>query len=133
ALITILLMMLLMTGLAAESKSSKAVLKTISSEDAYKMIRDNAKNKKFILIDIRTPEEFEGPHIKGAINIDYYSPDFKNQLKKLDRSKKYLIYCRSGNRTGKSLAIFKDLGFKEVYDLGGGIIAWAAGGFPIVQ
>ena len=89
---------------------------------------------KPIVIDIRTPEEYAAGHLeKVNINLDYYAPDFKGQLARLDKTAKYLIYCRSGGRSGKTLVIMKDMGFNEVHDIAGGINAWIAAGLPVVK
>jgi Rhodanese-related sulfurtransferase len=84
-----------------------------------------------ILLDVRTYDEFNNGHIKNAVNIDFYKPDFPNELKKLGKEKSYLIYCRSGNRSEVAMHIMKQLGFKEVYNLGDGINGWAHAGFEI--
>ncbi len=77
------------------------------------------------VIDVRTPQEIaEGKIFEDALEIDFYNENFKDKISKLDRNKKYLIYCRSGNRSGKGLQIFDDLGFMEAYDLAGGKLAW---------
>jgi len=88
-------------------------------------------NPNFVLLDIRTPAEVESGHISGAQNLDFYSPTFEQDLKKLDRDKIYLIYCRSGNRTGQARALMQELGFSKVYDLDGGINAWNNLSYPI--
>ena len=59
-------------------------------------------------------------------NIDYYNSTFKEELDKLDKTKPLLLYCRSGNRSGKAGKIATNLGFKEIYDLEGGYSAWSA-------
>lgn len=109
------------------------VFKTISPDEAYKLIQENVNNPDFVIIDIRTPQEFKAGHIPNAINIDYYSPAFKQELDKLDKSKTYLIYCRTGHRSGNTMPIMKELGFQNVYELGGGITAWVAKGYPVVK
>jgi len=85
------------------------------------------------LIDVRTPQEFEKYRIKSAKNIDFKSPDFKKEIEKLDKTKPVLIYCLSGVRSKAAAEICKELGFKTVYDLGGGINAWSKAGNPIDQ
>lgn len=78
-----------------------------------------------IVIDIRTPDELlSGTIVEKPLNIDYYSNNFDDELKKLDKNKKYLIYCHSGNRTGSTLKKMKDMGFSSVADLKGGINVW---------
>lgn len=82
------------------------------------------------VLDVRTPEEFQSGHIKGAVNINFYDEDFKQQLNKLDKGKPVFVYCRSGKRSGKTAAMLNELGFKAVYDLEGGITAWKEAGLP---
>ena len=107
-------------------------LEEISAKEAYEIIQKNKNNSNFVIIDVRTPEEYESGHIENAINIDFYSDNFKDELKKLDKNKNYLVYCRSGNRSGSSLEIMEELGFKEAYHISGGISEWKSEGFPIV-
>ena len=84
-----------------------------------------------VVLDIRTPEEFEGGHLEEALMIDFYEADFAEQLDSLDKAVPYLVYCRSGNRSAQSISTFEDLGFAEIYELEGGIVAWAEAGLPI--
>ncbi len=87
-----------------------------------------------VVIDIRTPEEHAAGYIKETdLLIDFKAADFKDKLSKLDRNGKYLIYCRSGHRSGLALAMMKDLGFAEYHDIEGGINAWTAAGLPLVK
>ena len=76
------------------------------------------------LIDIRTPQEFAQGHIKNAVNINFYSPDFMEKMNKLDKNKDLYLYCRSGNRTGTASKKLSSSGFKKIYDLKGGINNW---------
>jgi rhodanese-related sulfurtransferase len=82
--------------------------------------------KETIVIDIRTaPEIAEGKIFSEALEIDFYKENFLEEIAKLDKNKKYLLYCHSGNRSGQALKIFRQLGFAEVYDLDGGISNWS--------
>ena len=77
------------------------------------------------LVDVRTPKEYQEGFIDDAINIDYMNPNsFKEEFIKLDNSKPLYIYCRSGNRSQKSVPLLKELGFTEIYDLKDGYNAW---------
>lgn len=84
-----------------------------------------------IVLDVRTSEEFEAGHLEGAMMIDFYAPDFAEQLADLDPNQPYLLYCRSGNRSGQTTAIMERLGFTNVADIDGGIVAWGEAGLPL--
>ncbi|MEY2995893.1 MAG: hypothetical protein RLZ86_497 [Actinomycetota bacterium] len=76
-----------------------------------------AKDTRMI-IDVRTPAEFSGGHLDGAVNIDIQSPDFASQIDALDRNGSYVVYCRSGNRSGMAMAQMLDMGFTDVSNAG---------------
>ena len=79
----------------------------------------------YILIDVRPVEEHVEGKIEGHLLINYFDPKFPEELAKLDKSKNYLIHCRSGNRSGRACSIMRDMGFTgELYNLDGGIKAW---------
>lgn len=73
-----------------------------------------------VLLDVRTPSEYAEGHLKSAINIDFYNATFTDEIAKLDKSKTYFVYCRSGNRSGKAVAQMRKAGFEHLYDLDGG-------------
>lgn len=79
------------------------------------------------LLDVRTPEEFEGGAIKDAVNINFYGEEFDAQLTKLDKDKPVVVYCQAGapeGRSGQTMAKLKELGFQKVYELDGGYLGW---------
>jgi len=78
------------------------------------------------LLDVRTPEEVEEGYIPNATNIDIYlGQDFVTELEKLDKTKNYYVYCRSGQRSGQACAIMNKLGFENAFNLEGGFMNWA--------
>ncbi len=81
------------------------------------------KSENAVLMDVRTPEEYAGGSINDAENIDYYDSDFESKVLKLDKSKEYFIFCRSGNRSGKTCSLLEGHGFKT-NNLQGGISEW---------
>lgn len=102
--------------------TTQAEVKTIGQQDFKPM---QAK-PDVVVLDVRTPGEVSEGIINGAtLFIDYNSSDFEQQLDGLDKSKTYLVYCRSGNRSGKACHTMLDKGFKQVYNLNGGISAWS--------
>ncbi len=112
----------------AKSETQIQIIENITPEEAYILILESKDNPNFVILDVRTPEEFLGEYIENAVNLDYYSDTFRNDLDKLDKNKTYLIYCRSGRRSENALNIMKDLDFREVYNMLGGIIKWKSEG-----
>ena len=127
------LLVLLIGSSASLASADKAAVQTISSRQFKALLDRHQGDPNVVLMDVRTPKEFEDGHIQGALLLDYYSSDYVDRLKALDRNKTYLIYCRSGNRSGKSLAIFDKLGFRRVYNLDAGVIGWSREKYPLVR
>lgn len=73
-----------------------------------------------LVLDVRTGGEYSGGHVPGAINIDYYSPDFEDQLKNLPKKDTVLVYCASGRRSSSSISSLKKAGFSFIANLEGG-------------
>ncbi|MDH3294688.1 MAG: rhodanese-like domain-containing protein [Acidimicrobiia bacterium] len=101
-------------------------IRVVSPGAAAEMLEQ--QTDELVVIDVRTPEEFAEGHLDGAIQIDFYSEDFTDSLAKLDRDRPYVIYCRSGSRSGQTREIMADLGFIDVADIEGGIVAWEGSG-----
>ena len=83
------------------------------------------KDPNSVILDVRTQEEMEEGHIPGAINIDIYKgQEFLDEVKKLDKSKSYYVYCRSGSRSAQACALMEQLEFDKAFNLVGGFIEW---------
>ena len=83
------------------------------------------KDDNAVILDVRTKEEIEEGYIPNSTNIDFYlGQEFLNEVEKLDKSKNYYVYCRSGNRSGQACAIMNSVGFKNAYNLEGGFMNW---------
>jgi rhodanese-related sulfurtransferase len=117
----------------AHSETQIQIIENITPEEAYISIQENKDNPNFVILDVRTPEEFLGEYIENAVNLDYYSDTFRNDLDKLDKNKTYFIYCRSGRRSENALNIMKELDFREVYNMLGGIIKWKSERLPTTK
>ncbi len=88
---------------------------------------------EYILVDIRTEKEFLNERLLGVdLNLDFYIDDFAEQVNKLDKTKKYLYYCRTGHRSGQAGQYAEQFGFKNVYELKGGIVDWKKAGYETV-
>jgi rhodanese-related sulfurtransferase len=105
----------------------------INPKEAFDLIQSNKNNPDFIIIDVRTPDEFAQGHIEKAINIEYKAETFQDEISKLDKNKTYLIYCKIGVRSASARNIMKELGFSEVYHMPGGIEKWQAEGLQITK
>lgn len=110
---TLIIALLLFSALALHAQNTAAIVKP-SSE-----VLKNIKSGTAYLVDVRTPEEFNGGHLQFAKNIDFNGPEFRAQLAKLDKKKPVYLYCRSGNRSGKATDTLKVLGFTTFYNIGG--------------
>lgn len=118
----------------APSKSEKPKaeeVKKISLEEFDKLRQE----KEAVVIDVRTPAEYESGHVPGAINLPLNSDDFDAKAKKLaqDKDKKHLVYCAIGGRSAKATARMAELGVKEVYNFSGSMKAWNAAEKPVVK
>lgn len=97
-----------------------SITKNISISEARKLI----ENEEIIILDVRAPWEFSEGHIEKAKNMDITDPDFSENIEKLDKNKKYLVYCKTGRRSGLALDVMIKSGFSEVYNLIGGYERW---------
>ena len=119
------------TNTANIRKKDETFAKRVSLNDAKYLIDNKTKNRLNI-IDVRTPEEYREYHIKDSVNINY-NDNFKYHISKLNKNKKYLIYCRTGHRSSEALKIMKSLGFKYVYEMEKGIKGWKEKGWNVVK
>lgn len=101
----------------------------MSPKQADKLIQDSTVS----ILDVRTKEEYNAGHIKGAILIPVQ--ELQSRISEIDslKNKKVLVYCRSGNRSKKALDILTQSGFSQLYHLEKGIKIWMQDGFKIEQ
>lgn len=107
--------------LAQTSDQDQMVAKRVSKQEFSDYL---SSHEQIQLIDVRTPGEYSEGTIKGAKNIDFYSPTFKAEIAKLDKDVPTLIFCRSGGRSAQALKIFHAEGFSNVLELEGGYLNW---------
>jgi len=86
--------------------------------------KDKMSTDEAVVLDVRTPVELSEGYIDGYTMINFNSPDFMDNIDKLDKDKTYLIYCRSGNRSGRACQMMSEMGFNSLYNLEGGIKSW---------
>ena len=85
------------------------------------------------VLDVRTPAEFHAGCLNGAKNIDFEAADFETKAAGLDKNANYLVYCRTGRRSGLAVAKLREMGFKNIIEMKGGITAWTSAGEPVSQ
>ena len=90
------------------------------------------QDSDYILVDVRTIEEYESGHIQDAVNFDFYSESFQNDILSLDKSSSIILYCRTQNRSTKTANYLKENGYKEITVLEGGITSWVKNGNDLV-
>ena len=86
----------------------------------------------YILVDVRTAEEYESGHIQDAVNFDFYSESFLIDILTLDKSSSIILYCRTQNRSTKTANYLKESGYNEITVIAGGITSWVKNGNDLV-
>ena len=88
-------------------------------------------NGNHVLIDVCTPEEYNEKHIKTAVNINYYSEYFDNDVSKIDNNTTLFVYCALGARSSEAAKRLEKSGYTDIYTLKGGINAWRSAGLDV--
>lgn len=118
------LLLLPLLFLSCHGQSSKSV-QTIDTK-LYAEKLKSTENPQ--LLDVRTPEEYNTEHIDNAANVNWNGDDFAAKANKYDKSKPVFVYCKVGGRSAKAADKLAEMGFKEIYNLDGGIMKWNASG-----
>ena len=108
----------------SNSQTTSEVLKP--KEFAEKL----AKSSDAVLLDVRTPGEYEGGHIENSLNVDWNGDHFDTQIADIDKDAPVYVYCLSGGRSGKAVSHLKDKGYTNVVELDGGMMAWRKAALP---
>ena len=109
------------TSQSSTSDQQKPAVKNIQQEEFLKLSKDT----NTLIIDVRTPGEVAEGYISGTkYFIDFNGANFTSEIQKLDKSKSYIVYCRSGGRSSKTASIMIENGFQQVYNLSGGVMNW---------
>ncbi|MFZ9699329.1 MAG: rhodanese-like domain-containing protein [Candidatus Limnocylindrus sp.] len=100
------------TGACGSDSAEGVGVRTVSASEAVKVLASR------VVIDVRSPAEVAEGAITGATVLDFNAGEFEAKIGEFDRNAAYLVYCRSGNRSGQAVAIMKELGFTDVIDAG---------------
>lgn len=130
-LVFILLFLHVFSGSEAISQSSQSSGKVKLDVEHFEKRINSAQDVQ--LIDVRTPQEYKKSHLKDALNVDWNSSEFDNMIKALNKEQPVYLYCLSGSRSASAAEKMRASGFKEVYEMVGGIMAWNGAEKPTVQ
>jgi len=100
----------------------------VNSKQVNSMLQ---KDKKWIILDVRSAEEFNSGHIKGAVNIDIRQPDAFSKIDKLNKNAKYIVHCRTNHRSGMAVEHMMQSGFKNIYQMMDGWSGWLTNNLPV--
>lgn len=103
---------------------------SVNVEEAKKMID---KNAKIVVLDVRTPGEWNGGHLKNAKHADIQSSDFEQKIASIDKNATVVVYCATGGRSSRAAGMMAQKGYKNVINMAGGITAWNAAGYPTTK
>lgn len=109
------------SSLPEDSSNTTFKVRNVTGTEGESLLK---KRPDIIVLDLRTPDEFNEGHIANAINIDFWGDDFSSQLAKLDKNQTYLLHCQSGGRSSSALEIFRKKGFSNLIHLNEGIATW---------
>jgi len=108
--------------------ANAADAKNITIDEVAKLVKSDTN---VVVVDVRTPREFEAGHIKGATNINFNDKEFAKRIAALDKNKTYVIHCAAGGRSGKACEQIKTLDFKNMLHMNQGFSAWEKAGKPV--
>ncbi len=111
-------------------------------QDSVTVIEVNAakefvtRHENAVIMDVRTPIEYEMSHITGSVNVSVQNESFKNMVIALDPNKTYIVHCTKNpgdGRSSRALETLKNLGIKHLYSLEGGYVAWKDAELPLTE
>lgn len=116
---------------AQTAKKDGPILKDVSNVEFQQLMNslDGA-----LLLDVRTPEEWEEGHLEGAAHANYWGDEkaFAEAMNSIPRNRPVLVYCAGGGRSGLTAKELVAAGHQEVYNLENGISGWEGAGLPVV-
>ena len=127
ALLVIIMTACMMVNCSSQKKETAAA-EVLAPAAFEKKIKETVDA---VVLDVRTAEEFQTGKVPNAVNVDFNNPAFKSIMNGQNKEKPYFVYCAKGGRSAKAVSLMKEFGFKNVYDLEGGMSAWKAAGLKV--
>ena len=103
----------------------------VTVDEAYNYLKKHKDDKDVVLIDVRTKEEYDKAHIQNAVLMDFKQTTFPDEIAKMDRDKRYLVYSGNDNKSANTIELMKELRFKNTHYIIGGIDEWENKGLPV--
>ncbi len=129
----LILASLLAVSLAQADGDSQDSVTTIEANAAKNFV---GRHENAVIMDVRTPVEYEMSHITGSVNVNVQDESFEDMVAALDQNKTYIVHCAKNpadGRSSRALETLKSLGFKHLYSLEGGYVAWKDAGLPLTE
>ena len=120
---SLLLLVLVFASCQAQEKGTKLV--------SPEVFQSKVESGNVLLIDVRTPKEFQQGHLKNAKNIHLYDQDFGTRIDRLDKKETVYVYCKAGGRSAEAVEILQNHGFESIVELDGGTDSWTEKGKPL--
>ncbi len=131
--VLLILVGLFVISLAQADDDGQDLVTTIEVNDAREFV---AHHENAVIMDVRTPVEYETSHIPGAVNVDVQDESFEGTVAALDPNKTYIVHCTknpANGRSNRALQTLQSLGFKHLYSLEGGYVAWEDAELPLTE
>ena len=109
----------------------KKEFEEIEPKEVFTIFEKHRGDPDFVILDVRTPKEYDGGHIENAYLLNIKSDSFEDELEKMDKTKKYFVYCRTGRRSRKAVELMKEKGYDEAHNVIGGIDKWKRSRLPV--
>lgn len=116
--------------MAVSTFASAQSVANINSTEVKEFLKQNSKS---VILDVRTPDEFNSGHIENAINLDARNPEIITKINNLNKDAKYLVYCRTNNRSSSVTDYMIKNGFKDVTKINDGIVGLNSNQIPLVK
>ena len=129
----LILASLLAVSLAQADGDTQDSVTTIEVNAAKDFV---ARHEKAVILDVRTPVEYEMSHITGSVNVNVQDESFEDMVVALDPNKTYIVHCTKNpadGRSNRALETLQSLGFKHLYSLEGGYVAWQDAELPLTE
>jgi rhodanese-related sulfurtransferase len=126
----LIMVFVLSISIKGYNQSTDTLQVHLSAAQCYNLIQLNSNNPNLVILDVRRPSEHIPQHLQGAINRDFYAADFNDLIDSLPKHKMYVIYCKSGGRSGQTFNLMLSMNFTNIVNMLGGINAWIGESLP---